>query len=192
MNIPITFFNVNLNFDLGRLTDLTPGNTLPYRSFNIRKVCFMRRDGTYLSTCAEVRTSLSFQHDLPSDTDVVMARCPENYNTIPNDNRPDADNFNDYQEFFDTRDYPNNFLYLNNSIIAENELYKITSVTKGELEGSTCNVYVGDNILDDDDPLLGGKKYSKKRKQSKRRKQRKQSKRRKQSKCRKRSKRNKY
>jgi hypothetical protein len=187
MNNPITFFNVNLNFDLGTLTDLTPENTLPYRSFNIRKVCFMRRDGTYLSTCAEVQTSLSFQHDLLndpdpiSDTDVIMARCPENYNTIPNDNRPDADNFNDYREFFDTRNYPNNFLYLNNSIIAENELYKITNVTKGELEGTTCNVYVGDNILEGD-PNTGGKKYSKKRKQSKRKKQRRQSKRRKRSK----------
>ena len=180
MDIPITFFNVVLDFNLGTLTELTPGNTFPYRSFNIRKVCFMRRDGMYLSTCDQVQTSLSFQLDLLndpdnpiSDTDVVMARCPENYNTIPNDNRPDANNFNDYQEFFDTRNYPNNFLYLNN-FIAENELYKITNVTKGELEGSTCNVYV--------DPLLGGKKYSKKRKQSKRRKQRRQSKRRKRSK----------
>ena len=77
----------------------------------------MKRNGTFVNSIDELA---SFLYDENESKDLLIVRCKQNCE-IPN-----VDNFNNYPELFN----PSN----NAPKIAKNTPYKITTLTKGELE----------------------------------------------------------
>jgi hypothetical protein len=171
MEIPDTFFNVKYSFNLEERED--GGN--PFPRINVDNCFFMKRNGTFVNTIQSLKNLNRYNNDDDEDI-LIVRRSPQGNYDIPN-----IANFDNYPELFDPLN-PDDDRHRNNSPnqdIGANEPYKITNVTKGEIENFSSN-YVSTS------QGYNHRKQSKRRKHSKRRKQ---SKRIKQSKRRKHSKR---
>jgi hypothetical protein len=139
---PTRFFNVSYNFDLGQAAN----GGYPYRRIQVDNCFFVKRDGTFVNTTEELNNG--------NEDVLIVRRGPQGDYNIP-----DVANFDNYPELFD----PNNpDADRNNNGI--NEPYKITDVTKGEIENFSSRYVNTTN---------GGKrrKQTKRRKHTKRRKQ---------------------
>ena len=144
-----TFFNVSFNFDLGE----SANGGYPYRTININYCFFMKHDGTFVNTVNELNTT---------EENLLVVRKP----TQAAYELPDLENFNNYPELFDP-DNPDADRHRGQGRgqdIGTNEPYRITYVTRGELEHFSASLT----------PIITGGKRKKqtkrKRKYSKRRK----------------------
>ena len=153
MATPNNFFNVRYNFDLGQ--DANGG--YPYRQIRVDNCFFMKRNGTFINTTEELNELNNLNNE---DLLIVRRNQQGNYDI------PEVENFDNYPELFDPNNPDNNRNQGNNigEGIGTNEPYKITDVTKGEIENFSSR-YI--NITN------GGKrrKQTKRRKQSKGKKQ---------------------
>lgn len=144
MERPRKFFNVSYNFDLGEAAN----GGYPYRRIQVNNCFFMKRDGTFINTTEELN---NYDGDL-----IIVRRDPQGYYDVPSVDDID----NNYPELFDPNN-PDADRHRGEGIgqdIGVNEPYKITDVTRGEIEH-----FSGREIV----VVTGGKR----RKQSKRRKQ---------------------
>jgi hypothetical protein len=154
MERPARFFNVSYNFDLGEAAN----GGYPYRRIQVNNCFFMKRDGTFINSTEELN---SYNGDL-----IIVRRDQQGNYAIPS-----IDNFDNYPELFDPNnpDADRNRGQNNGEDIGVNEPYKITDITRGEIEH-----FSGREIV----AMTGGKrrkntkrrKHTKRRKQSKRRK----------------------
>jgi hypothetical protein len=135
-------FNVTYNFELSP-EDAHGGN--PYRILMVNNCSFMKLDGTFVNTAEELQ-----QLNQLNTEDLIIVRRGNELLI------PDPADFNDFPEFFDPTNPRAN--------VDVNEPYKITNITKGEIENLSAqriNVESGGKR----------KRKSKRRKQSKRRRQ---------------------
>lgn len=149
-----TFFNVRYNFDLGQ--DANGG--YPYRIIRVDNCFFMKRDGTYVNTVEELN-----QLNIPNTEDLlIVRRSPQGNYDIP-----DIENFDTYPELFNplNPDADRHGGEGQNQDIGANEPYKITVVTKDEIEA-----FSAERINVENGGKRKRKRKSKRRKQSKRRK----------------------
>jgi hypothetical protein len=167
METPNKFFNVRYNFDLGQAAN----GGYPYRQISIDNCFFMKRNGTFVNTRQELN-NITQQLNNNNNEDLLIVRR----NQQGNYDIPDIGNFDNYPELFDPNNPDANRNQGNNigEGIGINEPYKITNVTKGEIENFSSREIV---------VTTGGKrkKQTKRRKQFKRRKFSKRSKRSKRS-----------
>lgn len=145
------FFNVSFNFDLGEAAN----GAYPFRGINVNNCFFMKRDGTFINTTQELNSYINNHNE-----DLIIVRRGQQGNyTIPNVN-----NFDTYPELFDPNnpDIDRHGGEGNGQDIGVDEPYKITDVTKGQLEhfsGREAAVVTG-----------GKRRKRTKRRQTKRRK----------------------
>ena len=135
-------FNVTYYFELSP-EDVHGGS--PFRQLRVNNCSFRKLDGTYVDTIEELQ-QLNHSNTEPL---IIVRRGNEFI-------EPDLAGFNDFPEFFDPTEP--------RDVVDVNEPYKITNVTKGEIEQLSA-VFT---------PTSSGgkrKRKSKRRKQSRRRKQ---------------------
>lgn len=135
-------FNVIYYFEL---SPEHAGVGSPFRQLTVNNCSFRKLNGTYVNTVEELRQL----NNMNTEDLIIMRRGNEFV-------QPDLANFNNFPEFFDPQ-FPR-------EIVDVNEPYKITNVTKGEIEHLSTELTPTSS---------GGKRrrQSKRRKQSRRKKQ---------------------